>query len=51
MNKLLLPNYRSNYASDHEYKAGEKVVVPQSVHRLTLLVPVEYDQEELEADK
>ena len=36
---------------NHEYTAGEEVVVSCSVHRLALLVPVEYDQEKLEADK
>ncbi len=36
---------------NHEYTACEEVVVSRSVHRLALLVPVEYDQAELESDK
>ena len=35
---------------NHEFTAGEEVFVSRSVHRLALLVPVEYDQEKLEAD-
>ena len=35
---------------DHEYIGREEVVVSRSVHRLALLVPVEYDQEKQEED-
>ena len=35
---------------DHEYTGREEVVVSRSVHRLALLVPVEYDQEKQEED-
>ena len=43
-------NYKAG-ERNHEYTAGEEVVVSRSVHRLALLVPVEYDQEKLETDK
>jgi hypothetical protein len=35
---------------DHEYTGREEVVVSRSVHRLALLVPVEYDKEKQEED-
>ena len=35
---------------DHEYTGREEVVVSRSVHRLALLVPVEYDHEKQEED-
>ena len=43
-------NYKAG-ERNHEYTAGEEVVVSRSVHPLALLLPVEYDQEKLEADK
>ena len=43
-------NYKAG-ERNHEYTAGEEVVVSRSVHRLAFLVPVECDQEKLEADK
>ena len=35
-------NYKAG-ERNHEYTTGEEVVVSRSVHRLALLVPVEYD--------
>ena len=43
-------NYKAG-ERNHEYTTGEEVVISRSVHCLTLLVPVEYDQEKLEKDK
>ena len=35
---------------DHEYTRCEEVVLSRSVHRLALVVPVEYDQEKQDED-
>ena len=43
-------NYKVGERS-HEHTNGEEVVVSRSIHRLALLVPVDYDQKKLEADK
>ena len=43
-------NYKVGERS-HEHTNGEEVVVSRTVHRLALLVPVDYDQKKLEADK
>lgn len=43
-------NYKAG-ERNHEYTAGEEVVVSQSVHRLALLVTVKYGQEKIEADR
>jgi hypothetical protein len=42
---------RSASVKYKNYKAGEEVVVSRSIHRLALLVPVEFDQKKLETDK